>query len=88
MSAITPSIKTEMKFGPRRMILARFAAASDGDTWASGLNSIGSNPFFVAGGIGNPATQGSAGVHVEYATGTVTFRPGTDALGVDLLIII
>lgn len=89
MAARTPAYLFEGKIGPKRLIFARFTTANDGDTWATGLNTyVGSTPLFFATGIGNPSTQGSAGVHVEYSAGTLTFRSGEDSLGVDLMVVI
>ena len=58
MAAVTPASVFNENFGSRNMIVARFTAASDADTWTSGI--IGVKYFWVQVRA-NPATQASAG---------------------------
>lgn len=88
MAARTPTIVRDFSgVGKGRILVARFTEVDDGDTWAIGT-AIGSNPLFGAAWIGNPATQASAGGHVDYASGSVTFYPSSDNLGCDLTVYI
>lgn len=58
-----------------------FTSVADSDTFASGLPNVVN---FIAQGNGNPATQASAGVDVTQSSGTFTFYPGEDSLGLIL----
>lgn len=53
----------------------RFSAVNDTDTFAS---TKVPRAYWAASSF-NPATQGSAGVNVSYASNTYTFYPGENA---------
>ena len=88
MAARTPAYTKEFKSGKGRILVFRFTTVNDTDTFVSGLNAVSSAPLFSAAWIGDPATQASAGGHLEYSAGTVTFHPSTDNLGCDLTVYI
>lgn len=87
MSALTPATKTELKFGTHRILLYRFTTVTHGDTWASGLNNVCTQPAFFGNSNGSPGGQTTIGVNVIYSAGTVTFQTGSDTLALDLLVI-
>jgi hypothetical protein len=86
MAARTPAYKKEFKLGAGRIIVYHFTEVDDGDTWASGYGNLTTSPMFATAWLGNPATQTSAGGHIAYSSGTVTFYPSTDDLGCDLTV--
>lgn len=61
----------------------KFAAVSDADTFAGPATP----KAFWAQVTGDPTTNTSAGVNVTESSGTYTFYPGVDALGVTLFVI-
>jgi hypothetical protein len=89
MSAILPTTKFELKVGPHRMIVLRFPTVSDGDTWASGLNKVCTQPALFCNTQGEPSAQGNVGTVATFlaSDGSVTFDTGTDGLATDLMVI-
>lgn len=81
MAAVTDSTPTSAQ-GTFKIFT--FAAVSDGDTFAGPP----SPKAFWAMVQGDPTTNTSAGINVTESSGTYTFYPGVDALGVQLFVVV
>ena len=83
MAAITPASNDS---GQGIFKIFKFTTCADGDTW-TGI--LGAKAYWAMG-TGNPTTQASAGISVEYAptTGVFTFRPGENSLACSLFVVV
>lgn len=84
MSAITPASIVKNTAGAYTEVIAKFTAVSDADTWASGLGSRVVS--FVGQVTADPTTNTSSGINIAESSGTFTFYPGVDALGLTMIV--
>lgn len=84
MSALSAASLTKNSAGALTELIVKFTAVSDADTWASGLGSRVVS--FVGQVTGDPTTNTSAGINITESSGTFTFYPGVDALGLTLIV--
>lgn len=76
MAAVTPSSVSRENLGSVNLLIAKFATTTDdGDTWASGLDSV---IGYWANGTDDPTTQTNTGVDVSESSGTFTFSLSED----------
>ena len=73
------------QIGMNTVYLWRLTSLDDTDTLATGLGAR--IVSFMVNYTGNPGTQAAAGGHSVESAGTITFYPGTDALGADVIVI-
>ena len=85
MAAQSAATTIRESLGSLTLMVYTFTSVLDADTFASGL---GTNVVtFMAFTNGNPSTQASAGVGVTNSSGTFTFYPGEDSLGLILWVL-
>lgn len=85
MAVQTAATTLRESVGSLTLMVYTFTSVADTDTFASGLST--NVVAFWAGTDGNPSTQASAGNGVTNSSGTFTFYPGENSLGLDLFVL-
>ena len=84
MAAIVPASNVKNTAWAYTEVFAKFSTVSDADTWASGF---GSRVVSYVGQVtSDPTTNTSAGINITESSGTFTFYPGVDALGLTMIV--
>jgi hypothetical protein len=84
MATVTASYPKKETFGSKNLYIWRITDIDDAETVDTGLGSR-LREYWITW-TGNPGTQASASGHSTESGGTITFYPGTDALGATLFV--
>lgn len=86
MATVTSGYPKTESFGSKVVKIWRLTDIDDAETLATGL---GDRVFdHWVNWTGNPGTQAAAGGHSIESSGTITFHPGTDALGATVYVLV